>query len=175
LIYTRLDPVKGVDRVFPAMRRLAAGGIDVTALAWGPLSQQLIERYGDVVRFVQPVPHERTGAFLEQFDLVVGQMEQGALGLSELEAMAAGRPLISGIHRDLYPGDTPPVVTSYSANELVEKVERLKDDSRRLENLAREGRDWVRRNNGYERHLRILDEGYFGVPARESDEMPMAM
>ncbi len=173
VIFMRLDPGKGVRFVFPAVRHLAAS-MDVTALAWGPLTDELIRRYGDVVRVVPPVPHEGVGRFLQQFDLVVGQMEQGALGLSELEAMAAGRPLISGIDRDLYRGDKPPVVSSYSAGELIEQIERLKDDSRRLENLSREGRAWVRRNHGFERHLRLLETAYFGTPARVS-EMPMAM
>lgn len=174
LIFTRLDPVKGVEKLFPAVRGLAAAGIEVTAMSWGSMAGELVARYGDVVRFVPPVRHDEIGDFLQAFDLVVGQMEQGALGLSELEAMAAGRPLISGINRDLYPGDKPPVVSSYSAEELVEQVERLKDDSRRLENLSRDGRAWVSRNHGFERHLQLLESAYFGVPARVS-EMPIAM
>jgi glycosyltransferase involved in cell wall biosynthesis len=173
VIFMRLDPVKGVRFVFPAVRQLAAS-MEVTALAWGPLTEVLMQRYGDVVRFVPPVPHDEVGRFLEQFDLVVGQMEQGALGLSELEAMAVGRPLVSGIDRNLYPGDKPPVVSSYSADELLAQVDRLKDDSRRLENLSREGRAWVRRNHGFERHLQLLEQAYFGAPARVSD-MPIAM
>jgi glycosyltransferase involved in cell wall biosynthesis len=166
VIFMRLDPVKGVRFVFPAVRQLAAS-MEVTALAWGPLTEVLKQRYGDVVRFVPPVPHEEVGRFLEQFDLVVGQMEQGALGLSELEAMASGRPLISGIDRNLYPGDKPPVVSSYSADELIAQVETLKADPKRLENLSREGRAWVRRNHGFERHLKLLEEAYFGAPASQ--------
>jgi glycosyltransferase involved in cell wall biosynthesis len=173
VIFMRLDPVKGIRYVFPAVRHLAAS-MEVTALAWGPMTDELRRRYGDVVRFVPPVPHDEIGKFLEQFDLVVGQMEQGALGLSELEAMAAGRPLISGIDRELYPGDKPPVVSSYSADELIAQIERLKDDSRRLENLSREGRAWVRRNHGLQRHLHLLEAAYFGAAARDS-EMPIAM
>jgi glycosyltransferase involved in cell wall biosynthesis len=174
VIFMRLDPVKGVDRVFPAVERLAAMGIDVTALRWGPLTAEYTARYGAFVRFIDPVPHDRVGELLEEFDLVVGQMEQGALGLSELEAMAAGRPLISGIRRNMYPGDKPPVVSSYDPDELVEQIARLKDDGRRLENLSREGRAWVRRNHGDERHLRLLESAYFGAAARDS-EMPIAM
>jgi len=174
VVFMRLDPIKGVERVFPAVERLAAMDIEVTALRWGPLTAEYTARYGECVRFVDPVAHDRVGEFLEQFDLVVGQMEQGALGLSELEAMAAGRPLISGIDRGLYPGDKPPVVSSYDPDELVEQITRLKDDSRRLENLSREGRAWVRRNHGYERHLQLLESAYFGAAARDS-EMPIAM
>lgn len=161
IFFMRLDPVKGVERAFPAAERLAPA-MEVTALRWGPLTEDYARRYGDVVRLVDPVPHDRIGDFLGQFDLVVGQMEQGALGLSELEAMAAGRPLIFGIDRSMYPGDKPPVVSSHDPDELVLKVAQLKDDSKRLANLSHEGREWVCRNHSYERHLRLLEAAYFG-------------
>jgi glycosyltransferase involved in cell wall biosynthesis len=164
VIFMRLDPVKGVERAFPAVHRLASLGVEMTALKWGSLADEYVARYGDAVDFVEPVPHHRIGEFLSGFDLVVGQMEQGALGLSELEAMAAGRPLITGIDRRMYPGDKPPVVSARDPDELVEQVERLKDDSRRLENLSREGRAWVRRNHGYDAHLHLLESAYFGRP-----------
>ena len=171
LIFMRLDPVKGVRFVFPAVPELAKS-VQLTALAGGPLTNELRRRYGDVVRFVSPVAHDEIGTFLQQFDLVIGQMEQGALGLSELEAMAAGRPLISGIDRDLYPGDKPPVVSSYSADELVAQVDRLKDDARRLENLSREGRAWVRRNHGFERHLELLEAAYASTSSSSAPARP---
>ncbi len=174
VIFMRLDVVKGVEKVFPAVQRLA-GMVELTALAWGPLAAEYRERYGEFVRFVEPVPHDQVGTFLEQFDLVVGQMEQGALGLSEIEAMAAGRPLISGIDRSLYyPGEGPPVVFSGHPEQLIEQIAVLQDDAKRLANLSREGREWVVRNHGYERHLELLESAYFGAPARERD-MPMAM
>jgi len=167
VIFSRLDPVKGVDRVFPAVEQLA-GMVELTALAWGPLTPEYTRRYGEFVRFVEPVAHDRIGEFLKQFDLVIGQMEQGALGRSEIEAMAAGKPLISGIDRHLYQGDKPPVVFAGDPDELVEQVTALKDDSRRLANLSHEGREWVRRNHGYERHLELLEEAYFGTRRERS-------
>jgi len=174
LIFLRLDPIKGVEKVFPAVERLVSM-VELTALAWGPLASEYRARYEGVVRFVEPVPHDRVGSFLQDFDLVVGQMDQGALGLSEIEAMGAGRPLISGIDRDLYPGDKPPVVFSGDPDQLVDQVEALRDDAKRLANLSREGRSWVRRNHGFERHLAILEAAYFGDSARSDEAIPMAM
>jgi len=172
LIFARLDPIKGVDRVFGAVDRLAEM-VELTALAWGPLMLDYIQRYGNVVQFVDPVPHDRIGAFLQQFDLVIGQMEQGALGLSELEAMAAGKPLISGIDRSMYPGDKPPVVSAADSDELVAQIERLKEDTRRLANLSYESREWVRRNHSDERQLQMLESAYFGE--RATSGMPIAI
>jgi glycosyltransferase involved in cell wall biosynthesis len=161
-IFMRLDPVKAPQMVFPGVARLAAKGIALTALAWGPLTAEYVRDYGSVVRFVDPVQHAEMNAFLRQFDLVVGQMKQGILGLSELEAMAAGRPVITAIDRSLYQDDDPPVVLASNPDELVDEVERLRNDPGRLQQLSRDGRAYVSRNHGDQHHLAILEAAYFG-------------
>ena len=67
-----------------------------------------------------------------------------------------------------YPGDKPPVVFARDPAQLIEQVEALRDDARRLANLSREGRAWVRRNHGYDRHLHLLESAYFGERVTES-------
>jgi glycosyltransferase involved in cell wall biosynthesis len=162
VIFTRLDPVKGVDRIFPAADRLSRS-VELTGLDWGPLAAEYVPRYSRVVKFVRPMPHDEIGAFLSQFDIVVGQMHQGILSLSELEAMAAGRPVITGIDWSLYRDDPPPVVAASNGDEVADAVERLKNDQIELARLSREGRAWVQRNHGHARHLRALEEAYFGA------------
>jgi glycosyltransferase involved in cell wall biosynthesis len=164
LIFTRLDPVKGVDRIFPAAERLRRS-VDVAALDWGPLARDYALRYGGLVRFVPRIPHGEIGTFLRQFDIVIGQMQAGSLGLSELEAMAAGRPVITGIDWRHYPEDPPPVIPASDAETIVAAVERLKNDESELARLSREGRAWVRRNHGFARHLQLLESAYFGPAA----------
>jgi glycosyltransferase involved in cell wall biosynthesis len=161
VIFTRLAPVKGVERIFPAADRLSRS-VELTALDWGPLAGEYAQRYGRLVQFVRPLPHDQIGPFLAQFDLVIGQMRQGSLGLSELEAMAAGRPVITGIDWSLYPEDPPPVIAAANADGIVAAVEKLRDDESELARLSREGREWVRRNHGFARHLHLLEEAYFG-------------
>ncbi len=161
VIFTRLDPVKGVDRIFPAAERLRRS-VELTALAWGPLAGEYLQRYGSQVRFVPPVPRGEVDPFLRRFDIVIGQMQQGSLGLSELEAMASGRPLITGIDWSYYPDDPPPVIEAANAEDVAAAVERLKDDEAELARLSRAGREWVRRNHGFARHLQLLEQAYFG-------------
>lgn len=163
VIFTRLDPVKGVDQIFPAAERLSKS-VELTALDWGPLASEYVPRYNRLVRFVRPVPHDEIGSFLTQFDIVIGQMHQGILSLSELEAMATGRPLITGINWSLYPEDPPPVIAATSPEGIAVAVERLKNDASELARLSREGREWVRRNHGFAHHLHVLEGAYFGSP-----------
>jgi glycosyltransferase involved in cell wall biosynthesis len=176
LIFTQLHTRKGVEQIFPAVERLSRS-VEVTALDYGPLAGEYMHRYGGTVRFVQPVPHEQIGSFLTQFDIVIGQMKQGSLGLSELEAMAAGRPVITGLHPSNYRDDPPPVIAASRPDDIAAAVERLRDDQVELARLSREGRDWVRRNHSFARNLQLLEAAYFG-PAeskRAAEEGPAPM
>jgi glycosyltransferase involved in cell wall biosynthesis len=160
VIFTRLDPVKGVEVIFAVADKLSRG-LELTALDWGPLAREYVQRYNGLVRFVQPVPHDLIGSFLQRFDVVIGQMRQGILSLMEIEALAAGRPLITAIDWTLYPEDPPPVIAPSGVDGIGVAVEQLKADHNRLGALWTEGREWVRRNHGYARHLELLQASYF--------------
>jgi glycosyltransferase involved in cell wall biosynthesis len=165
LIFTRLDPIKGIDRIFPAVERLSKVA-KVTALDWGPQANEYSRRYGTWVTLVKPIPHTEVGAFLGKFDLVIGQMKQGILSLMEIEALGAGRPLITGIDRSLYADDPPPVIAASDPDAIAAAVERLRGNPADLARLSREGREWAARNHGYAQHLRLLEAAYFGPATR---------
>lgn len=160
LIFTRLDAIKGVDHIFPAVERLSQL-VELTALDWGPLAGGYSQSYSRWVRFVPPVAHAEVGPFLQQFDVVIGQMHQGILSLSEIEALAAGRAVITGIDSTLYKEDPPPVIEAHSPEGLIQAVEQLRADPDMFSRLAHAGPDWVRRNHGYARHLELLQASYF--------------
>ncbi len=166
VVFTRLDPVKGVERIFPAVERLS-NGVEITAFDWGSLARDYVKRYKRWVKFVKPVPHADIGAFLSQFDVAIGQMRQGILSLMEIEALAAGRPLITDIDWSLYQDDPPPVVAASGADEIVAAVEGLRSSPDLLAELSRKGREWALRNHGYAHHLELLQAAYFGSAAPE--------
>jgi len=160
LVFTRLDPVKGVDRIFPAVEQLSRIA-KVTALDWGQLAKSYREMYGHWVSFIKPVPHAAVGALLQRFDLVIGQMKQGVLGLMDVEALAAGRPLIAPVDPDLYEDDPPPVIPASGAETIVAEVESLRSRPAELAALSRLGREWAIRNHGFAHHLQLLQAAYF--------------
>ena len=89
-------------------------------------------------------------------------MSQGILSLSEIEALAAGRPVITGIDWTLYEEDPPPVIMAHSAEGIIEAVEQLRADPSLFSRMAHAGPDWVRRNHGLAHHLELLEASYFG-------------
>ena len=160
LIFARLDPVKGVQQIFEFAEEIAKVA-EVSALDWGPLARDYRQRYGRYVKFVRLVPHDRVAELLSDYDCVIGQMHQGILSLSELEALAAGRPVITRLNAELYPDDTPPVVNVRSAEEIVQALQLLKSgDGATLGRLGRAGQDWVQRHHGLAAHQKRLIEIY---------------
>jgi glycosyltransferase involved in cell wall biosynthesis len=161
LIFTRLDPIKGVERTFTAVEQMSRN-VEFTALDWGPLAGEYVKKYGPWVNFVKTIPHVEVASFLRQFDVVIGQMLQGSLGLMEIEALAAGRPVITGIDWSLYPQDPPPVIAAADGKGIAEAVERLRNAPQELAEISRKGRDWAIRNHSFSHHLRLLEAAYFG-------------
>ena len=166
LIFTRLDPIKGVERIFPAVERMSQA-VEVTAFDWGPLARDYARRYSRWVNFVKPITHSAIAEFLAGFDVVIGQMRQGSLGLMEIEALAAGRPVITGIEWALYPEDPPPVIAASSDEALIGALERLRGAPQRLAELSRKSRQWAVRNHSFSHHLELLEAAYFGSGGQE--------
>jgi glycosyltransferase involved in cell wall biosynthesis len=160
LIFTRLHPVKGPERIFPAAERLSALA-HVTAFDYGPLAPSYVRDYSRWVEFVKPIPHEHVGGFLREFDVVIGQMRQGVLGLMEIEALASGRPVIAGVDSSLYRADPPPVINASGPDEIVAALKKLRDDPAQLREISRRSAEWAKRNHGYSRHLALLEATYF--------------
>jgi glycosyltransferase involved in cell wall biosynthesis len=161
LIFTRLDAIKGVDLIFPAVEKLSQV-VKVTAFAWGPLAKDYEREYGRWVQFIKPIPHAAVPELLAGFDVVIGQMRQGSLGLMEIEALAAGRPLIMGIDWSQYPEDPPTVIAASGPEGVAGAVERLRSAPGQLAELSLNGRKWAIRNHSFSHHLELLEAAYFG-------------
>jgi glycosyltransferase involved in cell wall biosynthesis len=85
-------------------------------------------------------------AFVERLArsrVVVGQFRVPALGISELEAMSVGRPVVTNIDLGLYP-DPPPVVVARDAEAAATAIRRLLDTPAEADALGLAGERWVR-------------------------------
>ena len=165
LVFMRLEPVKGPQAVFDAAGEIAAR-VTLSAVAWGPLAPAYREKYGQTVKFVEPVAHEKVPDLLAGADAVIGQMRQGVPGLSELEALAAGRVVLMHLDLSLYPADRPPVVDVASGHEIAEAIARLQENPQELARMSGAGREWVRAHHSPEAHVDALKDVYAAVMRR---------
>lgn len=171
LLFMRLDPVKGAATAFEAVDRMAEL-VRVSAMDWGPLAAEYRARFAGRVEFIEPVPHAQVPQLLERFDAVVGQLEQGVMGLSELEALAGGRLVLMRLDRKLVGEDPPPVVEVGGADDLVTQIGRLSSNPDEVRRLSAAGREWVERHHGLKAHARALIEAYGVASAPRGAEAP---
>lgn len=133
LLSARASREKGPAVAFEAARMLKARYPELRIAAVdGPAFEQGPER----LPWMEPDAFLRT---LASARVVVGQFAIGALGVTDLQAMMLGRPLVTWVRPDLY-DDAPPVHVARTPAEITQAV---------LDALEwpQDGREWVRRHH----------------------------
>jgi glycosyltransferase involved in cell wall biosynthesis len=145
---SKLDSRKGAEIFLPAAIRLARSGYPVTVLGFGSVAhsfrdelEQLRGLGGRVVS--RRIPQTAFNSLLADADVVAGQFSVGALGMSELDAMARGRAVVTKFDfPDAY--RTPPaLVRAHTTDAIVAAVEGLLKATDRRDALGFEARQWV--------------------------------
>jgi hypothetical protein len=77
--------------------------------------------------------------------VVVGQVNLGAAGMAELEAMACARPVVCRFTFDAAYPEPPPFVRAAEGDEIAAAVIRLADDAELRQKTGEEGRAWIER------------------------------
>jgi glycosyltransferase involved in cell wall biosynthesis len=145
LIASRWQHVKGTSALLKVARELLRQkpSVDVVGLNWGP-EAALAESAG--VQMHPMVAKHEFPNFLSSFDVVVGQASSGAFGVTELEAMAAGVPLVGHYSfRGEYA--TAPPFQSCAPDDFGEAVLAKLEDVNCFD-AAEHLQRWVRENHG---------------------------
>jgi glycosyltransferase involved in cell wall biosynthesis len=133
----QVEVVEGVAKSLPDAEIRFFGHGQLTAEERDRLSRRLIAAGAELRR---PMPHDELLADLGTYDFAIGQMEVGSLGMSEMEAMAAGVPVVADVRAHVALGYAPPVIRP---DEAVREIVRLWQDeaARRAAGLA--GRSFI--------------------------------
>lgn len=143
-VFAALTDVKGADRLVQAVERLRAQRSDVTvsALDGWPYSEAMRAAGATMVPRLAPsdVP-----AFIARHRVVLGQQLLGVLGVSELQAMASGRAVVTHLGPDAdYGGAAPPVVEAHEPDEIASAALALLGEPLTAVERGRAGATWVR-------------------------------
>jgi len=146
-------PVKGNDKLLVAFAewlRSSGAPARLVLCEWGTdldRSRGLVSRLGlrDAVAWHSLMPK---GELIQQYlgaDIVLDQFNLGAFGLTTLEAMACGRPVILNCSAKLaeacYP-EPPPVCHAQTSEDIHGQLRRLEDPGERL-HLGCRARQWI--------------------------------
>lgn len=165
LFPSRWDPAKGGERQLELLRALRARlGDDVVleGLDWGANARLAARDHG--VRLLGRMSHEAYARWLASGTLAVGQLT-GTMGVSELEALATGVPLVMPLNRHWYDGahettaQVPVLGGPTDPTDLVRAA--LQGVLDALGGAAPAGgRAWVRSHHGPQRAVARLAERY---------------
>ena len=146
LFLVRWDPVKGAGLLAEAAQQLiATTDADVVGIGWG---RQVGLAHGAGVRLLPLQPPAALRELVSSSAVVVGQQLAGALGVSELEALALCRPLVTHFTQEEAYGSAPPLWEGgRSAEGVAEAVRSLLADPAAAEVRAARGRAWVARHH----------------------------
>jgi glycosyltransferase involved in cell wall biosynthesis len=145
LLFARLHPNKGSEIAMQGLASFAQQHRDirVKVLDAGPLRNAFRQRYDEIFEFIPPVAASKVESLIHDADAVVGQLALGAMGLSELQAMSCGKPVVASFrYEDAY-NDSPPLCQASTPDEVHEHLEYLLRHPGEAQRLGVRARDWV--------------------------------
>ncbi len=144
LFFAALWEHKGADIAFPALKELAniyGDKINIVCINFG-YQKDKYNKY-EFVNYVDKVPHKDINQFISQFDIIIGQLKAGAIGVSELEVMMQGIPLVSNFkYNEFYPEECP-LISCDNSVDVVKSVQRLIEDVELRKEVAEKQFEWV--------------------------------
>ena len=155
----RWEDSKGGPALVDAARNLVNEGAEVVGVNWGTYTD---DARAAGVNLVDRMPPETFRRFLSSGEVVVGQTSFGVLGISDMEAMASGRPLVTSVD-DSLEGAAP--VKKTTGETLAQDVLDLLSNHGDRESLGVEGRDWVMTERHPQATLELLEGLYSEILA----------
>jgi glycosyltransferase involved in cell wall biosynthesis len=169
-----LQPSAGADCFVSAVPSIAEARPDAAfiVVGGGPQEESLRQlaarrHVGNIVRFLGPA--EDVGALLRRLDVVVCPARQDVTGLTALEAMAAGRPVVAsrvGALADIMvQGETGRLVPPADSSAIAATVLRLLGRPDERQTLVSAARAYVARHHSVELAVAASVQAYAAVTA----------
>jgi glycosyltransferase involved in cell wall biosynthesis len=122
--------------------------------------ERLQRQYSITLKILKGVSHREFMEWVDRCDIAVDQFAHGAHGHFAIECMAAGKPVVGWVIRDLYPAHLP--IMAPDIENLEVELEQILDDLIRNPELRRttgaQGRAYVREMHDVDRvGERLLD------------------
>lgn len=142
-----LNANKGVENILEACELIVAArpNVRITALAGGEQTRAF-DDFAQVT-LVTYQPRTKLPALVGRHRVIIGQAHNGAIGMTELEAMACGRPVVTHfVYDDAY-DEPPPLVRAHSGEEIAAAALQLLDEPQRAQEIGCASRTWIEHNH----------------------------
>ncbi|MBE6058623.1 MAG: glycosyltransferase [Clostridium sulfidigenes] len=158
-IFARLDETKGADKIFKIVDYFSNKDIKIkfTALKWGSDYSKYEVKYR-FVNYIDFIEYDKLPIELNTFDLIIGQLSYGVVGVSELQALACGIPTITYFNYNSIYSDEMPVLNIENEKEGIDII--IKIYNKKLKINSSYSVSWINNNHSYLRVAEKLIECY---------------
>lgn len=152
LFISKLDSRKGIGLLISVIKKIRAKLYSTVlhAFNFGDVAQDYLARLRDLdVTLLSPLDHMKMPDLINSMDIIIGQMNEeiGSMGVSELEALACGKPVIMDFRHDWAYGTLPPVFRARDGDMVVEAIQFLSNDPMEYIKASEDSREWLIRNH----------------------------
>lgn len=160
LLISRFEPVKGPETAAAMFRELKQKEpvVQVDAFDWGVVKSEFADP--GLINLIATVPYGDMPSLLSRYDVVIGQFKLGIVSMSELEAMACGKPVLSFFNYPEVYDEPPPIFSTRDVQEGAEMLVRLVEDDRLRKEAGEKGRAWVEKHHEYVNVARLVEGHY---------------
>jgi glycosyltransferase involved in cell wall biosynthesis len=149
LFISAFDPIKRPDIAITGVQPILEQypEVELTVINIGSLRQQY---YGlKNTQFISPVSHDGMADLINACDIVVGQLGIGSLGMSELESLSCGKPIICHFTHDSWYSYSPAILSANTAQEVNHHLQALIKQPQVWQSMGEINRNWVEKFHGY--------------------------
>lgn len=144
LFFASLSDQKGADIALPALKELNEiykDKINIVCINFGKEKDKYNK--ADFINYVDKIDHNDINIFISKFDIIIGQLKEGAIGVSELETMMQKIPLISNFKYDEFYLEKCPIISCENSKEIIDSVDLLINNQKLREELSQKQFEWV--------------------------------
>jgi len=147
---TRIDPIKGITKIFEVMRMILEEyrNVAYVQVSWTKgMGSKLIKLAPKGTKFLPIIPRNRLPLYYMASDIVLGQMGLGMYGMTEIEAASLAKPVLVYVNKSYFNNDIPFQPHDNSVSALKRSIEEMIVDERRRREYGESLREYVSRNH----------------------------
>lgn len=145
LIISKLDETKGITQIFNALPEIVKMD-EITKISYfnfGNLSVKPHLQLNSKFNPISKIPYTEIPKLIYDHDVVIGQLELGAIGMSELEAMWCSKPVIAKFNYDDHYLEPSPIIKVNNSAEIITAISELIKNPSDLNLIGKRSHDWV--------------------------------
>jgi glycosyltransferase involved in cell wall biosynthesis len=161
-IHASISRIKGAPIIIEALNKVKDlhPHLKISFLGFGDMLDKITHlNFHRLPRFSP----EKLKDLISESGLILGQFKVGAIGMSELEALACKRPVICHFEYDHFYAEAPPLLKARTADEIVAFINQYANDPESFLKDKDYFREWVIKYHSKEKIERLIFQYYLSL------------